>query len=128
MWIEGNIGLPTLCKAMKDPEQKDFQEKVVRYVDDVFAEHLDVASARAESSYKALQDGSEIVKDEGELGKNFKLEANFASHCTVLHTVQLSAEPVSPFCRLKDSLNPCRLRDPYAIFESNLLCPYTQSG
>jgi len=49
MWLEGNINLPILYATIKDPEQQEYSNKIIAYMDDVFTESLNSASARIES-------------------------------------------------------------------------------
>ena len=49
MWLEGNINLPMLCATIKDPEQQEYGNKIIAYMDDVFTESLNSASTRIES-------------------------------------------------------------------------------
>jgi len=49
MWLEGNINLPILYAIIKDPEQREYSNKIIAYMDNVFTESLNSASAKIES-------------------------------------------------------------------------------
>ena len=49
IWLEGNIDLPMLCATIKDPEQREYSNKIITYVDNVFTESLDSTSTRIEN-------------------------------------------------------------------------------
>jgi hypothetical protein len=71
---------------MRDPEQEEYRNNVVRYVDDVFIEYLDYAAGRVESQHRQLpivQD--ELVHDKSVLKQDFKKEANFVTYRSQIH-------------------------------------------
>jgi hypothetical protein len=86
MWLEGNLDLPMLSDIMRVPEQEEYRNKVVRYVDDVFTESLDHAAGRGESQNRQLpRVPDELVQDKTVLEQNFKKEANFVAYRSQIH-------------------------------------------
>ena len=122
MWLEGNIDLPMLCATMKDPEQREYGNKIIAYVDDVFTESLNSAGARIESQNRSARTMShELVNSCSFLQENFKKEANFVAYQSQIHEhsqtcVKYSYRDLANDIS-KDGRTPCRFHAPWPLVE-----------
>ena len=76
--LEGNINLPILSAKIKDPEQQEYSNKIIAYVDDVFTESLNSTNTRIKSqNWSARTILYKFINNYSFLQVNFKKEINF---------------------------------------------------
>ena len=132
LWLEGNLEHAQLMKAMADPAEEAYRQKVEDFVDDVFTECLDEDRGKEiRRGQKVTEVPSELVHDPQHLCKTFDAEANFVAYCCQIHThgptcVKYHVKEISlgSIDRMKKKLR-CRFQAPWRLVEETT---FTKEG
>ncbi|KAH7461132.1 hypothetical protein FOMA001_g19195 [Fusarium oxysporum f. sp. matthiolae] len=87
MWLQGNLGLPSLIDDMADPDEFEYRASVIRYVDSVFHEHLDEKAGKAtRQDRKPIHPVAEMMDNSDILTESFDNESNYIAYCCQVHS------------------------------------------
>ncbi|KAM9876020.1 hypothetical protein VDGL01_09923 [Verticillium dahliae] len=124
LWLQGNMQLSSLPRDVQGEGQTAYRDRVIEYVDSVFAEDLDEgASAGMRASRPVAAEISTLVSNTAQLSASFEEEANFCAGATQVHTHSPTCVKYSIGRREKQ--NPCRFGAPWRLVEKT---SFTEDG
>jgi hypothetical protein len=132
LWLEGNLEQAQLIKAMADPAEEAYRQKVEDFVDDIFTECLDENQGKEiRRGQKVTEVPPELVHDAQHLRETFEAEANFVAYCCQIHThsatcVKYHAKEItSGSVDWKKKKPRCRFQAPWRLVEDTT---FTEEG
>ncbi|KAL8303418.1 hypothetical protein RB600_007051 [Gaeumannomyces tritici] len=125
LWLQGNMHLSSILGDVRGEQQAAYREKIIQYVDSVFAEDLDQeASAAVQAERSVTSDISHLLQNTEQFAAAFGEEANFCAGATQIHTH-------SPTCVKYAIRRPgkknelCRFKAPWGLAEETA---FTEEG
>jgi hypothetical protein len=131
IWFTGNIELHKLSIDMANPEEEEYQRKVIAFVNDVFTECLDAEEGSEIRKYRKVTDiDKAIITDSSFLKDAFESEANFVAFCSQVHShsptcVKYSIKDIAKVGFSEYKRQPCRFKAPWKIIPET---HYTNDG
>ena len=131
LWLEGNLEHAQLMKAMANPTEEAYEQKVKHFVDDVFTECLDEDQGKdIRRGRKVTEIPPELIHDPQLLRETFDAEANFAAYCCQIHThsatcLKYFVKEIASGIIDRKKKHRCRFQAPWRLIEETA---FTEEG
>ncbi|KAJ3516318.1 hypothetical protein NM208_g14859 [Fusarium decemcellulare] len=123
LWLEGNLGLPSLIDDMANPGESEYRASVIRYVDSVFHECLDEKAGKAtREDRKPIHPVTEMMNSSETLTESFGDESNYIAYCCQVHShtytrIKYSLQGLAEGGANTNGRTTCRFKAPWKTVE-----------
>ena len=127
LWLHGNIALPSLINDIANPEEDEYRNQVIRYLDSIFHECLDEDAGKAiRRNRKPIHPVDDMMNSTKTLSTAFETESNYIAYCCQVHSHTYTCIKYS-LNALKDHdsdtyrRTACRFKAPWKIVKETIV-------